>query len=277
MSMTGSGDQNSPAYAPPASVLALAALADARGAPVVAVPSPARPGKAKALPPCVTGTCSIPLWISVFFDGTGNNRDADEPVHRDTNVARLFRSQGRDNSAEAKFAIYVPGIGTYFREIDDPGSTDTGMAFARHGSARLDWALKEVDLRVARYPVDRLKEINIALFGFSRGAALARAFALRLARQRISTGNASAEWHWAKTKIPFRLRFMGLFDTVASVGFPASADSGLSALIAKGWKQLERALDERSTRTLQVREAPSQDSIVSVGVGVWRAWGRPNA
>lgn len=272
MSTPGSGDQNSPAYAPPADVLALAAQGDARGAPVRTAPSPAQIGRAKALPPCVTGVCSIPLWISVFFDGTGNNRDADEPTHRDSNVARLFRSHGIDDSAAAKSAIYVPGVGTYFREIGDPGNTATGMAFANYGQDRLDWALNEVDLRVARYPASKLREINLAVFGFSRGAALARAFARMLARDRAS-GRPGA-WTWGKTEVPLRLRFMGLFDTVASVGPPASADSAQSLRIAKGWTPLGKALEERSTRTVTVRDAPPRPSPVSIR-GL--AYGAPGA
>ncbi|WP_166432806.1 T6SS phospholipase effector Tle1-like catalytic domain-containing protein [Luteimonas yindakuii] len=271
MDTPGSGDQNSPAYAPPATVLALAAQGDARGAPVSATPLPSRIGRARTSPHCVTAVCKIPLWISVFFDGTGNNRDADESSHRDSNVARLFRSQGRDDSTAAKFAIYVPGIGTYFREIGDPGNTTRGMAFADYGQKRLDWALREVDLRVARYPAGKLKEINLALFGFSRGAALARAFARTLAEQRAS-GNVGA-WTWSNTGVPLRLRFMGLFDTVASVGLPASADSVLSARIAAG-TNLGRALRNRSTRTVMIRGVGPRPAPVSVR-GL--AYGAPGA
>lgn len=261
MDTPGSGDQHSPAYAPPASVLARAAQGDARGAPVRPTPPASRVGRARTLPHCVTPVCRIPLWISVFFDGTGNNREADEPGHRDSNVARLFRSQGRDDSTAAKFAIYVPGIGTYFREIGDPGNTPRGLAFADYGQKRLDWALRELDLRVARYPASNLKEINLALFGFSRGAALARAFARILAEQRTS-GNAGA-WTWRNTGVPLRLRFMGLFDTVASVGLPASADSVLSLRIAKR-ANLGRALRSRSTRTVMIRGVGPRPASVSV-------------
>ena len=271
MTSPGSGDQNSPAYAPPASVLALAAQSDSGSTPTRAVPPPTQLAHARTLPQCVTGVCKIPLWISVFFDGTGNNRDADEPTHRDSNVARLFRAHEDDDSAAAKFKIYVPGIGTYFREIGDPGNTDSGNAFARYGQDRLDWALREIDLRVARYPASRLKEVNLALFGFSRGAALARAFARMLAEKR--TRGQGGSWTWATTGVSFRLRFMGLFDTVASVGMPATADSVLSLRIARG-ATLGKALHGRSTRVLRDRNGSERPSSVSVR-GL--AYGAPGA
>ena len=36
--------------------------------------------------------CDIPLYIGVFFDGTNNNRDRDEPDRCHTNVARLYNA-----------------------------------------------------------------------------------------------------------------------------------------------------------------------------------------
>ncbi|WP_158635742.1 DUF2235 domain-containing protein [Vulcaniibacterium tengchongense] len=90
------------------------------------------------------------MWISIFFDGTGNNREADEPMHRDSNVARPYRAREDDNPAEGIYRIYLPGIGTDFREIGDPGNTAEGMAFAKYGEARLQWAMQQLDLRLAR-------------------------------------------------------------------------------------------------------------------------------
>ena len=58
-----------------------------------------------------------------------------------------------------------------------------GKAFGKGGAKRLDFALAEFDrvlkkpLANANNPVNSIHEINIAIFGFSRGAALARVFA----------------------------------------------------------------------------------------------------
>ncbi len=89
------------------------------------------------------------------------------------------------------------------------------------GEERLKWAMKEVERRIkaaearARNPVNKIRSINIALFGFSRGAALARAFALRINDKCGRPAGRGGRW---QGKYPTRLYFMGLFDTVASVG-----------------------------------------------------------
>ncbi|QWE96988.1 hypothetical protein [Cupriavidus sp. EM10] len=37
----------------------------------------------------VCATCEQQPWFSFFFDGTGNNLEADRPVHKMSNIARL--------------------------------------------------------------------------------------------------------------------------------------------------------------------------------------------
>ncbi|MCD7100428.1 DUF2235 domain-containing protein, partial [Stenotrophomonas sp. MMGLT7] len=135
--------------------------------------------------------------------------------------------------------FYLPGLGTYFREIGDPGNTTTGKAFGAWGEERLKWAMQQLDLTLSQYPVRNIQEVRVALFGFSRGAALARAFARMLAER---AQRAGAGWEWDSPKVPFRLYFMGLFDTVASVGLPATASTSLSLQIAQGWRSLEGGL-----------------------------------
>ena len=43
-------------------------------------------------PPTVKQDCSDVVHISVFFDGTGNNKDADEEKKKWANPARLWRT-----------------------------------------------------------------------------------------------------------------------------------------------------------------------------------------
>jgi hypothetical protein len=61
-----------------------------------------------------------------------------------------------------------------------------------------------------------IKVINISIFGFSRGAALARAFSNRLVAKCSRNGAELCYEGYA-----MRINFMGLFDTVASFGVPA--------------------------------------------------------
>lgn len=168
-------------------------------------------------PPCAT--CKIVLKIAIFFDGTGNNLDADVPTQEHSNVARLYRAHVLDDIPRGIHSRYVPGLGTYFKDIGDPGD-DEGMAFARHGDERLDWAMKEIDNVIARYVPANITALRFSLFGFSRGAALARAFAVRLQKRVESAGGA---WRWKGLGCPAEIYFLGIFDTVASVGLPASS------------------------------------------------------
>lgn len=208
--------------------------------------------------PCYT--CKLRVKVAVFFDGTGNNLEADVGTGEHSNVARLFRSHPESNSSTGVYRAYVPGLGTYFKEIGDPGDED-GMRFGAQGEPRLKWAMDKIDEFVANHPVANITGLDIALFGFSRGAALARAFALRIQeRCKGSSGN----WRWDKGGLEARLYFIGLFDTVASVGLPASSGVN-SARIAKKWVSLDQGLYNRrhaSGNGLQ----PISDQI-NLGIG----------
>jgi hypothetical protein len=168
--------------------------------------------------------CSQTIWVSIFFDGTGNNRFNDTAKLKHSNVARLFLTHPEDDDSTGKYAIYVPGLGTPYPEVGEKGYSTAGLGFASGGEARLNKARADFDKLVAKAkaraknPTQPIRMINLALIGFSRGAATARAFALRVAADcREKAGS------WTYEGYPIRLYFMGLFDTVASAGVPASA------------------------------------------------------
>lgn len=173
-------------------------------------------------PRTVAADCYQDLWLTVFFDGTGNNRDIDVPTFEHSNVARLFRAMKLDSIGDGRYTFYVPGLGTPFREIGDPGGA-LGKGVAVGGEARIQWAMEKVEFRIkeaalkAWNPVNKVRSINVAVFGFSRGAATARAFARRFADK---CEQSDGKWLWKDGKYPTRLYFMGLFDTVAAVGTP---------------------------------------------------------
>lgn len=185
------------------------------------------------------GSCTQKLWFSFFFDGTGNNLDADEGILKHSNVARLFRTMPINGKNEGQYSFYIPGIGTYFKDIGDPGGTVRGLAFGHMGEERLVWAFKQFDAAMQKHiaraynPTNAIIEINIAAFGFSRGAALARAFMQRFFKRchagagglRLKTGD-----------YPVRLRFLGIFDTVASVGLPMASNTTPLATSVAGAK-----------------------------------------
>lgn len=166
--------------------------------------------------------CHDRIKLALFFDGTGNNREADGAEQKWSNVARLFDS-ARDDPAKGIYARYVSGIGTKLNR-EEPwwallgGVRDlpaTGGASGWGASARLvsgDTHMNEVlanSLKVASEKAGRevnsvflrnttrgfdelnkalanhrlIKAIEVSIFGFSRGAALARAFLNRLVKQ----------------------------------------------------------------------------------------------
>ncbi len=184
--------------------------------------------------PSASADCQQEPWISIFFDGTGNNYDADIHKRKHSNVARLFDAHPLENVVKGIYAIYIPGLGTYNRDISDTGDGLVGMtgnALANRGEDRIKQAQDKLDQIIkqagalANNQVNKIRMIHLALFGFSRGAALARAFAQRL-QNRYCEPDGRGGWRTKDGHYPIEIYFMGLFDTVASVGAPPAA---------KGW------------------------------------------
>ena len=224
--------------------------------------------------------CQGQIFVNLFFDGTGNNRDwngvfIDNPRktrstqtqfdrNGHSNVARLFDASF-DEPRNGLFRFYAPGVGTPFPEIGDENQDGSmlGAGAALYGADRIHWAIIEVINAVHRYltgarlveldiaktliremsrtrpfeghvrrsllsgiarnleravkkdPQRKVRSLDIAVFGFSRGAAQARAFAHRLFEIAQVWGSGCGHNIGG---VPMRLNFMGLFETVASVG-----------------------------------------------------------
>ncbi|MGA6136821.1 T6SS phospholipase effector Tle1-like catalytic domain-containing protein [Acinetobacter dispersus] len=216
--------------------------------------------------PTAKQDCSDVVHISVFFDGTGNNKDADEEKKKWSNPARLWRTanqyvvDSRINNSTSNYAIYVSGVGTRFNgELNIfqralaimQDHSGFGLGVGTGGTRRLDYgedqlndALKQVmiinakkaEIDTGKYAnekkvysfaeVDKslkqhrlIKKINISTFGFSRGAALARAFTNQFMWQCESDCD---DLTYGTGKYPIEFKFMGIFDTVASFGLPAT-------------------------------------------------------
>ncbi|MDE2431055.1 MAG: DUF2235 domain-containing protein, partial [Burkholderiales bacterium] len=140
-----------------------------------------------------------------------------------SNIARLFRAYPDKDTKTGVYGFYIPGVATYFKEIGDDGGSTLGLLGGYKGEERLKWASDQFDqaLKVhiarANNPANAIVEINIAAFGFSRGAALARAFIHRFVEKRCKE-DTGGHWRLMPGGYRLRIRFMGLFDTVASVG-----------------------------------------------------------
>jgi hypothetical protein len=170
-------------------------------------------------------TCEQQPWFSFFFDGTMNNRLLDKPKQKLSNIARLF--DGHVDERPLIWRFYYPGVGTPL-DASDPKWIDKirdsealGGATGLGADARL--AKAEGDFRDSLRFNHKVDRIDIALFGFSRGATLARAFVNRLLMKCEMKDGVP---HWpCNTALdgqsaPLHIRFLGLFDTVESVGLP---------------------------------------------------------
>ena len=100
------------------------------------------------------------------------------------------------------------------------------------GQARLDFYFKELEKIIAKAearalnPTNKIINIKVAIIGFSRGATLARAFVRDLLDTRQSrTILKGDQTFWKKGRYPLSVEFMGLWDSVASVGLPMSANN----------------------------------------------------
>ena len=186
-------------------------------------------------------TCHVKLWMSFFFDGTGNQKDAHFPK-KHTNVAALFDAH-LDKRIEGSYRFYYEGIGMPFEFKDrvttrtvgtragvrtyeehgyKEGESSWNKAFGSAMDKRLEKAMFDFQIAVDEWRRRRrVDEINIAVFGFSRGSATARSFVHWLASH---SKMARSGTKLSFDGVPVNVKFLGVFDTVESVGSPGDND-----------------------------------------------------
>jgi uncharacterized protein (DUF2235 family) len=216
------------------------------------------------------------LRIGVFFDGTANNKTNDAYKekygdHSRTNIARLFEAYPQKLGESDK--IYVSGVGTLDldekpederKAIIDAGddmfsaSLATGLFDA--GSAFIKWQslltqLKKIITQTKDKDIYQdITHIAFDVFGFSRGAALARHFINALNKMGLpdydsiretdwyhtppgthpnllggthyERYNANNDGHHADNTRTSSVRFVGLLDTVGSFYWPGNEKEG---------------------------------------------------
>ncbi len=203
-------------------------------------------------PKLIPGKPPVTVRVSLFFDGTLNNRtntglrvtkkatasqlESTSFLNDYSNVAKLEWAlkpaiPGYDFSQK----IYVEGIGT------DDGNTDSLAAGASTGTgdtgivAKVDRGLQaaidSIQLLVASdVPITY---IHLDSFGFSRGAAGARHFVNKALKGKTALKTRLEASGYTVGSVKFR--FTGLFDTVASYGAKHSNDTSelnLDAIVA---------------------------------------------
>lgn len=173
-----------------------------------------------------------PLRFTVYFDGTGNNKDLHTPEGTHTNVARLYEldtAKGTNlayNSQHARQTynskdcsggdekIYFDGVGS------QPGKSALAAiecGSGRGGQERIDTAYNSIVAFHNKYPGS---EVQVNMVGFSRGAAQARA----LSNEFITKGVPELDVEGKPTGKYLispgaaKVNKLALFDTVASYG-----------------------------------------------------------
>lgn len=192
-------------------------------------------------------TCKVPMWISFFFDGTGNNFGNDfspkDNIIKHSNVAALFAAHLQD-SKQLIYKYYYEGIGTpftftgYYKPIYNPRTgTKTGstgwsdsqgtvgqkknMANGGGMTQRLQKAIYQfVERMEKQITYKTITTVNISAFGFSRGATEARIFMNWIRSAPNVTSKGGKLYYRGQTEI--KLKFLGIFDTVESIGIDKS-------------------------------------------------------
>lgn len=147
-----------------------------------------------------------PPSFGVFFDGTGNNLTNDnQDIYDDkepTNVAKLYELYDIGDYVDY---YYIEGIGTEANEDD----SNLDLALALSFDEKILEAIDRLRLFLSDFKLSKIAFVDV--FGFSRGATLARAFV-----NQIHEMIAHNPKYFGGIK-PV-IRFLGIFDTVSSTG-----------------------------------------------------------
>lgn len=184
----------------------------------------------------------VVLEFGIFFDGTGNNRDNAGQVGEGSyandlsNVAKLeplYFRRNRDvrNScggyATRYDSLYVEGIGTSSGEGDSRIGQGTGTGPTGVENRVFDAAITVGTMINSLSPGIEPREIVMDVFGFSRGAAAARHFVNAFRRGYLTYRRDF--WFDRNAFLPegrnVRFRFVGVFDTVASIQWRGGDDN----------------------------------------------------
>lgn len=84
--------------------------------------------------------CEMNINVGVFFDGTGNNRDADRATYKHSNIVRLWAAY-LDAKPQGYFPIYIPGVGTKFADLREFGESMLGGGVGLGCEARVLYGL----------------------------------------------------------------------------------------------------------------------------------------
>ncbi|MFZ2889350.1 phospholipase effector Tle1 domain-containing protein [Sulfuricurvum sp.] len=209
------------------------------------------------------------IRIGAFFDGTGNNMWNDLAIgdKSETNVAKIYKmyaQQAKDNPGYYAKPLYVEGVGTEkyregqptltsaeVKEIQDALKSRNdfyssyNMAFGDEAKSKVNRMLEMVKNEIKKNPD---AQIIVDVYGFSRGATEARDFINEFNSLYANVNKGSA------------IGFVGLFDTVSSLGFANSINIGfnlnLNDASAAKIVQIDAANEMRANFPLELLNNP---------------------
>jgi hypothetical protein len=220
---------------------------------------------------------------SVYFDGTGNNRQnvtrgyQQRDEHRGTdgsydndysNVSRLEEQQDAHEGYDYSFKFYVEGIGTQNLGSDVPQGNAEGRGITGI-STKVDSGIRHLLEGIENEVISRrISHVHLDVFGFSRGAAAARHFVYKMMREE---GQTLLDRLLARgfTVGPVAVKFVGLFDTVASYGYAHyndTRDLDLDAITAADYVLQLAAGDEHRAnfRLTNIKSAKRQNKGLEI-------------
>lgn len=213
-----------------------------------------------------SGLCCVKeIHVGIFFDGTNNNRDRDRPFKGHSNIVSLFDAHEFDDTENFRYYVPGVGT-RFSEIGEEEESNASGNTFAKGGEARIHFGMLQVFNAVCRASAEhdlltqaemkemvtstsglhtvwrlsndrmvrifreldsrllraiegkrpKVTKVNVSVIGFSRGAAQARTFINWL---QLATGGTIGG-------AVCTLRFLGVFDTVASVALADSSPVG---------------------------------------------------
>ncbi|MDR1285194.1 MAG: DUF2235 domain-containing protein [Campylobacteraceae bacterium] len=160
-------------------------------------------------------TTNNTVRIGVFFDGTGAHKDNDIKIGDGvlTNVGKLYELYEKEFTS-----LYEPGVGTIPLTDEQIQAIKEGKAERMDYYGKSDMAfgsgaknISENMMGQINEKINKIRETNpnaqilVDVYGFSRGAAIARDFMNSFNEKYKNDNNANID-------------FAGLYDTVASVG-----------------------------------------------------------
>ena len=183
-----------------------------------------------------------PLQIGIFFDGTGNDN---QKKNKDSlsNVWYLYDMHKGDGKRikEGKYSLrkfYQRGVGSESDGLLSWAVDTAGNAGGYGAAVRFDNAIYYIEQYIIQY-ADKTEgalpsTIQLDVFGFSRGAAMARHFVNCIKQNYFDFKDPDINKAFSANNI--LINFLGVFDTVGSFNIAGDNDDfGFSFHIKPSW------------------------------------------